>query len=172
MRASRLPKPKNKMAVLYVALLALSLFFMLSLRDCRISGAPATCTLDCDTVDVALLYSPMGYYVYADTLGGYNYDLLRDIASAEGVAMRFWPANDRYDALRMLENGRYDMFVSLSCDTAHKYGLACSDTLFAGCQVAVMQASDTVMRQRINRWLGGAVRRGTVQVLRKRYGLQ
>lgn len=58
MRASRLPKPKNKMAVLYVALLALSLFFMLSLRDCRISGAPVTGTLDCDTVDVALLYPP------------------------------------------------------------------------------------------------------------------
>ena len=33
-----------------------------------------------DTLDVAIIYGPLSYFIYADTLGGLNYDLLRDLS--------------------------------------------------------------------------------------------
>ena len=44
-----------------------------------------------DTLDIAIEYSPVTYYTYEDTLGGYNYDLLRMMSDSAGCPMKFHP---------------------------------------------------------------------------------
>ncbi len=67
--------------VLYLILLIVIVGLFYSLRKCnrsyisdelRPSGG--------DTLDVAIEYSPISFYTIDDTLGGFNYDLMRMIA--------------------------------------------------------------------------------------------
>lgn len=99
--------------VLYVAALIVVLLAMASLRRCdanqravgvRMSGG--------DTLDVAIEYSPLSFYTYSDTLGGFNYDLLNAIASRHGVALRFHPVVSLSQSLDNLARGNYDLLVA------------------------------------------------------------
>jgi membrane-bound lytic murein transglycosylase MltF len=65
-----------------------------------------------DTLDIAIEYSPVTYYTYDDTLGGYNYDLLRIIADSVGCPMKFHPVVTLEKALAGLDDGRYDVLVA------------------------------------------------------------
>lgn len=139
-----LPEPKKKMMWLYIGLLlvAVALVFLLH-RPARQDGpgpvAPAPGGSGGDTLDVALLYGPMSYYIYGDTLGGYNYDLLRLVSRQQGVPMKFWPVNSLDDALGLLASGRYDMLASLPEDAAFKGSLLFSEPLFLDRQVLVQR---------------------------------
>ena len=44
-----------------------------------------------DTINVAIAYSPMSLYRYADTLGGFNYEMLRDMGKMYGDRFKFYP---------------------------------------------------------------------------------
>ena len=99
--------------ILYLALLAVVVACMVALSMCdkpvvasdeRPSGG--------DTLDIAIEYSPVTYYTYDDTLGGYNYDLLRIISASTGVPMKFHPVVTLEKALAGLEEGRYDVLVA------------------------------------------------------------
>ena len=99
--------------VLYLALLAVVIACMVALSMCdkpvvdpdaRPSGG--------DTLDIAIEYSPVTYYTYDDTLGGYNYDLLRMIADNVGCPMKFHPVVTLQKALSGLDDGRYDVLVA------------------------------------------------------------
>ena len=65
-----------------------------------------------DTLDIAIEYSPVTYYTYEDTLGGYNYDLLRMMSDSAGCPMKFHPVVTLEKAIAGLENGRYDVVVA------------------------------------------------------------
>ena len=65
-----------------------------------------------DTLDIAIEYSPVTYYTYDDTLGGYNYDLLRLIAVTTGCPMKFHPVVTLEKAISGLDEGRYDVVVA------------------------------------------------------------
>ena len=59
-----------------------------------------------DTIDVAVVYDPLSYYVYDDTLGGLNYDMLRIMESQTKMPLKLWPVVSLHDALRKLEKVR------------------------------------------------------------------
>lgn len=139
-----LPEPKKKMVWLYLGLLLVAVALVLLLhRPARQDGPgpvpPAPGGSGGDTLDVALLYGPMSYYIYGDTLGGYNYDLLRLVSRQQGVPMKFWPVNSLDDALGLLASGRYDMLASLPEDAAFKGRLLFSEPLFLDRQVLVQR---------------------------------
>ncbi|MGM9811447.1 MAG: transporter substrate-binding domain-containing protein [Muribaculaceae bacterium] len=107
-------KPKKGQPMVYVVLLIVVIATMLSLRRCgdkdlhigRLQQSGG------DTIDVAIEYSPMMCYTYADTLGGFNYDLLRILSKRYAVPMKFHPMVTLKDALEALENGRVDVLVA------------------------------------------------------------
>lgn len=106
-------KPKKGQALIYVALLALVCASMLALRHCQ--GQPATSATASgkasggDTIDVAIEYSPTTCYTYADTLGGFDYDLMRLIAQRP---VKFHTIVSLEAALSGLDAGSYDVVVA------------------------------------------------------------
>jgi len=110
----RIEKPaKRGQMILYLVLLAVVVGFMVALSMCdkpveqqglQPSGG--------DTLDIAIEYSPVTYYTYDDTLGGYNYDLLRMISRNTGRPMKFHPIVTLEKALAGLEDGHYDVVVA------------------------------------------------------------
>lgn len=101
-----------------------------------------------DTIDVAIEYSPVTYYTYADTLGGYNYDLLRAIAAIAGRPMKFHPIVTLSEALDGLEDGVYDVMVAQFPLTAHnKVRYAFTQPIYIDQQVLVQRAVGAVHSQ-------------------------
>ena len=107
-------KPKKGQPMVYVVLLIVVIATMLSLRRCggNESHSDRLQQSGGDTIDVAIEYSPMMCYTYADTLGGFNYDWLRMFAKPYSVPMTFHPVVTLKDALEALENGRVDVLVA------------------------------------------------------------
>lgn len=108
-------KPQKGQPLIYVALLVLAIAMMVMLKHC--GNADAISERDFqksggDTIDVAIEYSPMMCYTYDDTLGGFNYDLLRLIARQQGCAIKFHPVVTLQDALGYLDEGRVDVLVA------------------------------------------------------------
>lgn len=65
-----------------------------------------------DTIDIAIEYSPLTFYQYGDTIGGFDYDLLRIIAREGGMKLKFHPVSALASALEGLRAGRFDMVVA------------------------------------------------------------
>lgn len=138
------PRPRRKLMILYIALLLVATGAICALHTCslrkegegslRVSGPSGG-----DTIDVALVYGPASYFIYADTLGGYNYDLLRLISRTEGVPMKFSPVGSLREALRQLRSGRYDMLASLPVDAAYRDKVLYSAPIYLDRQVLVQR---------------------------------
>ena len=104
---------KKGQMILYGALLAVVVGCMVALSLCdKPAQAPDDLHSGGDTLDIAIEYSPVTYYTYDDTLGGYNYDLLRIIAAYTGRPMKFHPMVTLEKAIDGLEQGRYDIVVA------------------------------------------------------------
>ena len=104
---------KRGQITLYVILLAMVVGFMVALSMCdKPVVDPDDSPSGGDTLDIAMEYSPVTYYTYDDTLGGYNYDLLRIIADSVGCPMKFHPVVTLEKALAGLDDGRYDVLVA------------------------------------------------------------
>lgn len=65
-----------------------------------------------DTINVAIAYSPMSLYRYADTLGGFNYEMLRGLGKMYGDKFKFFPVASVSRSLDELSRGRYDILVA------------------------------------------------------------
>lgn len=119
--------PDYKKPALYLVLLAGVLFLMFMLKQCSSKSPYARVEPSHsggDTVDVAIEYSPLLLYRYADTLGGFNYDMLRLMAEKEGIAVKFHPLTALPEALAGLDKGLYDIVVADvagSADFQQKY---------------------------------------------------
>lgn len=102
---------------LYVALLVGALVVMALLRNCEGGEIPLQPGTDNvsksggDTLDVAIEYSPISYYTYADTLGGLDYDLLRMVSKRMGQPMKFHSVVTLSKALEELDRGTYDLLA-------------------------------------------------------------
>ena len=104
---------KRGQITLYVILLAMVVGFMVALSMCdKPVVDPDDSPSGGDTLDIAIEYSPVTYYTYDDTLGGYNYDLLRIIADSVGCPIKFHPVVTLEKALAGLDDGRYDVLVA------------------------------------------------------------
>ena len=112
MKRQEHPAKRGQM-ILYLALLAMVVGCMVALSMCdKPKDSPESMHSGGDTLDIAIEYSPVTYYTYEDTLGGYNYDLLRMISSNMGRPMKFHPVVTLEKALSGLEEGRYDVVVA------------------------------------------------------------
>ena len=77
-----------------------------------------------DTIDVAIEYSPLSLYTYDDTLGGFNYDIIRKIATDHNLYLKFHPIVSLTDATSKLEKGLYDILIAefpLTSEFNNKY---------------------------------------------------
>lgn len=144
----QLNKPDHKKTALYLALLAGVLFLMFMLKQCS-SKSPyahiAPSHSGGDTVDVAIEYSPLLLYRYADTLGGFNYDMLRMIAHEEGMAIKFHPLTALPEALKGLDSGLYDIVVAdVAGSTDFQQNYSVTEPVYIDRQVLV-QLKDSAM---------------------------
>lgn len=83
-----------------------------------------------DTIDMAIVYGPLSYYVYEDTLGGLNYDLISRMEKELGIPVRLWPIADLNDALEGLQQKKYDMLASLPADSDIKQRFLTTKSIF------------------------------------------
>lgn len=119
MRRQQQPAKRGQM-ILYLALLAVVIACMVGLSLCdRPTLSANSMPSGGDTLDVAIEYSPVTYYTYDDTLGGYNYDLLRLMSAKTGCPMKFHPVVTLEKAIAGLKDGHYDIVVAQFPMTAH-----------------------------------------------------
>ena len=85
---------------------------------------------------------PLSYYIYNDTLGGMNLDMLKEFERNTGKSLKFWPVVNLHDALRKLEKGTYDMLASLPSDNSVKNRFITSRGVFLD-RLVLIQASDS-----------------------------
>ncbi len=101
--------------VLVIALAILAVGIIVSVRHMHTSGNGAGYEYQRgrgDTINVAIAYSPMSLYRYADTLGGFNYEMLRDMGKMYGDRFKFYPVASVSESLDELERGKYDILVA------------------------------------------------------------
>lgn len=106
---------KKGAAGAYISLLAGVLFVMFMLRQCSSSATTVSGEQShpgADTLNIAIDYSPMSMYMIDDTLGGFNYDLLRELAADNGLRLKFHPVTSLDKALSRLDSGYYDIVVA------------------------------------------------------------
>lgn len=137
---------------LYITLLVAVLILMFGTKRC-VSSLP----LDAlshgdsqgDTLDVALVYGPLSYYLYADTLGGINYDLLRLMEKDLKRPVKMWPVASVDEALSKLEKGTYDVYASIAADRALKERFLSTQSVFLD-RMVLLQLADGEGNVRIN----------------------
>lgn len=136
----------RKRKIAYALVITLSAMLVLFLvRQCSM---PVTHVSDeragGDTLNVAVELSPMTLSTAGDTLSGFGYDMLMQIAKAHGVPVKINAFSSLPEALSKLENGRYDLIVSdmpVTASLKEKYGF--TDPIYRDRQVLV-QLSDSV----------------------------
>ncbi len=140
---------------LYLTLLVIAIVLMWMLNHCSHGSLMRSSHHSGgDTLDVAIEYSPITYYAYGDTLGGFNYDLLRLIASHSGRPMKFHPFVTLSKALDDLNDGRVDLVVGqfpLTADNREHYLF--TDPIYIDRQVLVQRAGRRAARSQLD--LGG-----------------
>lgn len=103
-------KPKLK---IYIVMLAAAVALMIALGKCsRQYAAQQYAKSGGDTIDVAIEFAPLSLYMYEDTLGGFNYDLLRLVAKKQGIGIKFHPMTSLSESLRLLSDGIYDIVAA------------------------------------------------------------
>ena len=126
----------------YVLLLAVVIACMVALSYCdKPVGAVAATHSGGDTLDIAIEYSPMTYYTYDDTLGGFNYDMLRLVSREAGRPMKFHPIVTLEKGLEGLDTGLYDVLVAQFPITASSRAhYLFTDSIYIDRQVLVQRA--------------------------------
>ena len=138
--------------VLYALLLADVVGCMVALSMCdKLRGSQASAADKAsggDTIDVAIEYSPATYYTYDDTLGGYNYDLLRAVSAVAGRPFKFHPIVSLDKGLAGIEEGVYDVLVAqFPLTTRNRERYAFTQPIYIDQQVLVQRAVGAVHSQ-------------------------
>ena len=99
---------------IYVLLLVAAIGAMIALYRCSHGkgGMLPIAQGENDTIDIALEYSPFSLYMYGDTLGGFNYELLKLIGQYKGLKMEMHPMVNLGESLSLLDEGVYDIVVA------------------------------------------------------------
>ncbi|MBR6490410.1 MAG: transporter substrate-binding domain-containing protein [Muribaculaceae bacterium] len=114
----RLPKTNKWQLALYGVLLLLVIGVMISLKNCGKQQEVVTSMnrvdhpSSGDTIDVAIEYSPLSYYTYGDTTGGFYYELLKLMSQNYDMKFKFRPIVSLKVALDGLESGVYDFMAA------------------------------------------------------------
>lgn len=106
-------KLKKGHVILYLALLAgvfLIMIFTRNLAGKGISSGKSTAAKD--SLNVAIQISPIGVSTHGDTLGGFYYDMIRQMATKEHLALKIDGFTQVTGALNDLDKGLYDIVIS------------------------------------------------------------
>ena len=104
--------------VIYGVLLIIAIGAMVALKNCGTDNLDIKSHLHStnksggDTIDVAIEYSPLSYYAYGDTLGGFNYEILKLIGERFNLKFKYHPIVSLHVALEGLRNGDYDIMAA------------------------------------------------------------
>lgn len=108
-------KLKKGHVVIYIALLAAVFVIMIFTRNIAgkgISDSTANNLSARDSINVAIQISPIGVSTNGDTLGGFYYDMIRQMAEKEHLALKIEAFTQVTSALSDLEDGKYDIVIS------------------------------------------------------------
>lgn len=114
----RISKINKWQLALYAVLLLVVIGVMISLKNCGEDQSVVTTmsrvdrSSGGDTIDVAIEYSPLSYYTYGDTIGGFYYELLNIISQKTGMKFKFHPIVSLKVALDGLDSGVYDFMAA------------------------------------------------------------
>ena len=134
-------KPFLPHIALYLILIVLSLVAMDSLKNCSAnSGVIEEKAAGGDTIDVCIEYSPLSCYMYNDTVGGFEYDLIRMVGKRGGLNLKFHNAVTLQKGLNGLDDGRYKILVArfpVTNESRDKYIF--TDAIYLDSQVLVQR---------------------------------
>ncbi|MDE6417423.1 MAG: transporter substrate-binding domain-containing protein [Duncaniella sp.] len=119
--ARQLPPLNPRLRWILPALLVMAVGIMIMARACSREFPPSRSDFfpaSGDTINVAIDYSPMSLYRYDDTLGGFNYDLIRMVGDSLRRPLKFHPVVSLAKATEGLSAGRYDLVVAPTPVTA------------------------------------------------------
>jgi ABC-type amino acid transport substrate-binding protein len=114
----KISQTKKWQLALYLLLLVAAIVAMVMLRNCGgdegLVGAHSRVDKESggDTIDVAIEYSPLSYYTYGDTLGGFNYEFMKLLGSTCGLKFKYHPIVSLQHALDGLKSGHYDVLAA------------------------------------------------------------
>lgn len=145
-------KTKYGQTAMYVVLLIIAVLAMVGARRCS-SAPPLPMVMsgnsEGDTLDVAIVYGPLSYYLYSDTLGGLNYTLLEKMRRDTRRNIKLWPVVSLHDALDRLDNGTYDMLASMPLDNEVRQRFLTTESVFLD-RLVLVQKADTNGKVKIN----------------------
>lgn len=108
-----------------------------------------------DTVNVALQYSPISFYIHGDTLGGLDYDLLHLIAKSHHLNFRYTPITTAAEGLQGLQSGRFDLVAAnLPMTAALRDSFLVTEPVYSDRQVLIQLRDTTGVRPLIESTLG------------------
>lgn len=102
-----------------------------------------------DTINVAIDYSPMSLYRYGDSLAGFNYEMMKEMAALYGDNVKFYPIASVNDALDELKRGKYDVVISdLPVTASRRESFRFTEPVYLDKQVLISR--DTTLRSRLD----------------------
>lgn len=132
---------RRRYLLLYILLLVATLVVMASLRTCGeddLKGGGRQYEKG-DTITVAIIYSPLSYYTYNDTLGGLNYDMLRRMSKDLNRPVKFVPVVSIDRSLKSLRDGGCDLFASLPVTAEMKHDYLFTEGVYTDRQVLIQR---------------------------------
>ena len=147
----KIPKIKNWQLALYAVLLVVVVGLMFSLKNCgkksivQVDSTRVDRASSGDTIDVAIEYSPLSYYTYGDTTGGFYYELINLMSQNYGINIKFHPFSRLNDALWGLEKGVYDFVAAqFPVTMENKENYLFSEAIYLDKQVLVQRNTDSI----------------------------
>lgn len=106
-------KLKKGHIILYLGLLAAVLLIMIFTRNLAAKGNSDKAFVQArDSLRVAIQISPIGISTHGDTLDGFYYDMIRQMAQKEHLALKIDGFTQVKNALDNLEEGKCDIVIS------------------------------------------------------------
>lgn len=159
-------KKRNSHIAILLLLLILAVGAMIALKKCSACRHRYMCgTAPGDTVNVALQYSPVSFYMKGDTLGGVDYDLLHIISRTHDIHFRYTPVTTVAEGLAGLRAGRFDIVAAnLPMTSALRDSFLVTEPVYSDRQVLIQLRDTTGHRKMVESTLG--LRGDTVYVTR------
>lgn len=134
--------------LLYGILLIATLLCMAALRTCgnrevtSPDNTPEQPVDHGDTLVIAIIHSPMSYYIYDDTIGGLNYDMLRLMSAEVNRPVKFVPVVSLDASLQSLLTGGCDVLASLPLTSQLRDKYLFTESVYLDRQVLVQRKDE------------------------------
>lgn len=123
---------------------AIFIFVMGIARNCgRITSTPLEGFSGGDTLDIAFLYVPGGYYIYEDSISGINREIALQFSKETNTPIKEWTISDPAEGMAKLESGAFDAIASLPLDNYIKNRFNVSESVFLD-RLVLVQLTDSV----------------------------